>query len=1148
MAPEGNLSKRCTASRQSNTDAALIAAAMEVVLQGTEGLPESALLSIKWGDTKRQASVSKIGQKLRFSNSATDPLPMKVEVFTPVAPPQLVQIDPTKEAFEVALGSNMKVKLQQRAAQELQKPVVDVKSAAVEKGFAADKQKSAQEAAAYLEEHNILRTFQDMLASLITSKPKDPHAYVEAHIAKLKKPEVKEKGKPPVNKKTIESISDGEMGAGPRDNRRGSVRQHMRENMSQLDPGAKQRGSLVTGTKVETLLMTLQAASDNLAIAMPFLPVDLRQSIESAEFRAECEQHFKNLDKEDRGELTSDDLLDVIAYLVQGKKESIGKEQCRKFAQMFDDDEDDLINISEFTGMVQFVTVASYLETEEGQRVIQQAMVNENTFQDFIGMIEGDKERLWSIIPFLPEWLVDHVTSYEFQQGCHKQFDELDADKSGVLEPAELVPVIQAISQTGDGHVVNIDEAKCQQFIDLFDTLGNGVIVRDEFIEFAQFLTVMNFLSNTTEGQAVAQRADLTSSAERTRQNIAMLEQDPLRVLDVISSLPKAFVQELNSQKLDQACFAGFKEAVGGSEDPTARVPPGQLVTVIQDLCKTHPFNVSDEQCNYWISKWDTEQSNSVTSTDFMALARYVMIMGFLMYQQENQNMLIADVMMGEERMMAMLYELKKGAQSVWNMMPFLPEELVDELTSAEFEEQCMRDFSSLDADGSGVLEPNELMPVVQALTKAHEYTLTEEHCRRFVDIFDIERNGVITKTEFVHFVRFMMVMSYMETPEGQLTAMEAEVDRGNRDVEKLILQLENDRSAIEKVMPLLPQEVYTDLTSPAFISEVRKTFKELDKDNSGVLEPIEVYPLIVDLTASHPYAVSMDQCTRFTAIFDLRGDGVLRQDEFLDFTRFLCIMSYLSSDVGQVAAAEALRVLDDHKRIEDLLVNLQSDREAVSKVVPYLPMALRQELLSEKFTIDCINYFQGLDKDGNGVLDPEELTPMVKELIDAHDMAFDKDKCKRFAAVFDDNGDGMIEAGEFVNFARFMVVLSFLEKEEGQLTLALAQEDYEAKEMLSAGRNVPPPATPELMGNMPEPPPLMLSADAFAPAADPQGAHLAVDYEFYREKAEKLGAENDTMREHMASLEAMVRKMQRQIEEQDIKLRHAEVDLRARR
>jgi len=32
----------------------------------------------------------------------------------------------------------------------------------------------------------------------------------------------------------------------------------------------------------------------------------------------------------------------------------------------------------------------------------------------------------------------------------------------------------------------------------------------------------------------------------------------------------------------------------------------------------------------------------------------------------------------------------------------------------------------------------------VQELTQAHALVLTEDHCKRFVDIFDIDRNGVI--------------------------------------------------------------------------------------------------------------------------------------------------------------------------------------------------------------------------------------------------------------------------------------------------------------------------------------------------------------------------------------------------------------------
>ncbi|CAK9032169.1 Proline/betaine transporter (Proline porter II) (PPII) [Durusdinium trenchii] len=50
-----------------------------------------------------------------------------VEVLTPMAPPQMVPIDPTQEVFEVAFDSRMKVRLQHRPA-DSERAVVDIKS------------------------------------------------------------------------------------------------------------------------------------------------------------------------------------------------------------------------------------------------------------------------------------------------------------------------------------------------------------------------------------------------------------------------------------------------------------------------------------------------------------------------------------------------------------------------------------------------------------------------------------------------------------------------------------------------------------------------------------------------------------------------------------------------------------------------------------------------------------------------------------------------------------------------------------------------------------------------------------------------------------------------------------------------------------
>merc|ERR1719478_2134966 len=111
-------------------------------------------------------------------------------------------------------------------------------------------------------------------------------------------------------------------------------------------------------------------------------------------------------------------------------------------------------------------------------------------------------------------------------------------------------------------------------------------------------------------------------------------------------------------------------------------------------------------------------------------------------------------------------------------------------------------------------------------------------------------------------------------------------------------------------------------------------------------------------------------------------------------------------------------------------------------KVIPYLPEGLRDELLSDVFASTCLEKFKSLDKDGNGSLDPEELYPLILEMTDAHHYALDLEQCKQFTAIFDDAKTGVISQKEFVNFARFLMVMSYLGTEDGKKTLAIANAD----------------------------------------------------------------------------------------------------------
>jgi len=340
---------------------------------------------------------------------------------------------------------------------------------------------------------------------------------------------------------------------------------------------------------------------------------------------------------------------------------------------------------------------------------------------------------------------------------------------------------------------------------------------------------------------------------------------------------------------------------------------------------------------------------------------------------------------------------------------------------------------------------------------------------------------------------------------------------------------LERDREAIYKIIPLLPEAVFAELTSDAFVEECHDRFDQLDQDKNGTLEPSEIFPLIIELSQAHPYSIDIAQCERFTAIFDLRGDGVIRIDEFLDFARFLSIMSYMDSEEGRHEFAEGMQIMEDSKQIEDLITMLESDRQQIRMVIPYLPQELQHCLLSERFTKSCLDRFKKLDVDKSGSLEPSELFPVVLEMLESettiNSQCLDITQVERFVAIFDDEKTGVISQKEFVNFARFVMVMSFLRTGDGQLCIEMALED----QAMAQGQLAIEPASP---------------SNVSAPASPVAVGHMSVDLEYYQQKADRLAGENSEQRKRLQQMEERMRMMEERMEMQDNKLRHATIDL----
>merc|ERR1719502_1803805 len=84
-----------------------------------------------------------------------------------------------------------------------------------------------------------------------------------------------------------------------------------------------------------------------------------------------------------------------------------------------------------------------------------------------------------------------------------------------------------------------------------------------------------------------------------------------------------------------------------------------------------------------------------------------------------------------------------------------------------------MDQFDALDADGNGVLSPEELAPVVAGVANSQPYDVTYAQCKKFADVFDKDGNGTIERIEFLAFTQFVMVMRFIEAEEAEMMVEE---------------------------------------------------------------------------------------------------------------------------------------------------------------------------------------------------------------------------------------------------------------------------------------------------------------------------------------------------------------------------------------
>jgi Ca2+-binding EF-hand superfamily protein len=171
---------------------------------------------------------------------------------------------------------------------------------------------------------------------------------------------------------------------------------------------------------------------------------------------------------------------------------------------------------------------------------------------------------------------------------------------------------------------------------------------------------------------------------------------------------------------------------------------------------------------------FDEEQKGVLSRTEFTDFVKFIWLQLWL-EQQRLQQMMELDSLEAEWRitnLLDMWHFNMVGLKGKWGTVcnsPDVPAWLKETLMDTSMTEMCEKQFSELDVDGNGVLSANELLPVIVELCQEHPLDITQEHCQTLLDIFDEDKSGTIERGEFLEFVRFIVVVSWLQEQAGNV-------------------------------------------------------------------------------------------------------------------------------------------------------------------------------------------------------------------------------------------------------------------------------------------------------------------------------------------------------------------------------------------
>jgi Ca2+-binding EF-hand superfamily protein len=262
------------------------------------------------------------------------------------------------------------------------------------------------------------------------------------------------------------------------------------------------------------------------------------------------------------------------------------------------------------------------------------------SLDDVIAMVRNDAAWVDKVMPTLPEEWQRYLISDEVIDASMEKFDLLDTDSSGTLAPAEVVPIIVALSEAKAWH---IDETTCRRFIKVFDKDNDGHIKRFEFFSLMKFVIVVTYLKQQEDNEKGEAKLDTDkldranlyeakmalNNVYRIEDVIEMVRSDRLGVdaewiVKVIPLLPDDSREYLASPAFIEQAMTEFDSL---DIDGSGALSTDELVPGIIKISQDQPWSITTAQCLEYAEVFDADQNGTVDRVEFYRFLQFLIVM-----------------------------------------------------------------------------------------------------------------------------------------------------------------------------------------------------------------------------------------------------------------------------------------------------------------------------------------------------------------------------------------------------------------------------------------------------------------------------------------------------------------------------------------